>query len=508
MRSRRTCATKAMPLQAKSCTSSGEKRAPGAWHVPVAAPAYLYLPGDLEAHFAGPPLALSRLTMTSILKTSTLLATLLLATAACGSVGGMQMDPSDDIPDAGTTVPDPDGPDDPDDLPLVGPCSVTTGVFGLAVDLHAADGSLLESAMTTAGGIAAFDECPRDAMISFVAYEEKLDGWRGVTIPGVQPDSHYQVGLPQVGWQGTLLVEVPDDNASLQSPRLHAGARCVGNTEQGTSKELAITAECLGDSADLLPVIASARIDDAWFYSHSEIDPAFNKNSVTYVAEEDMTNWIAGGSVALTAINSPSPSVSFKVEWMKNGQSYGSASWTANLVDDIASRAIPVPPASFSTTRRVGVSSNGVSRQGYIQLSNQSAVDLDLANSLGAIGEVVLDKTDITRPGFALSGIDTDADVGIIRLRWLTEADQEVIWRVLVPTKDMASIVFPALSDDLAEVRPNETFQLQEMYLIDMTGDEYPGILSSRFRLGSTQMHCGDVTESSMCRFAYANLSD
>jgi hypothetical protein len=75
----------------------------------------------------------------------------------------------------------------------------------------------------------------------------------------------------------------------------------------------------------------------------------------------------------------------------------------------------------------------------------------------------------------------------------------------MVPSQSTTQVKFPALSAAFEQILPNATVELQEAYLIDMTGDDYQGILSSGYRMGSNNQNCGEVTESSECRFAFIN---
>lgn len=418
------------------------------------------------------------------------LASLSLSVAvACGGTNGAE--PVDTAPDASVT---PDGSAASDSGVDATACSIRTGLGSIIAVLHAPDGSVMSTTQTDASGVATWSGCPNDALISYAKLT--VDGWRGVTVAGINPGDHIEVMREPSDPVTTGKVDIPTDGADVGLIRAWAGSTCAANTSEGATASIQVSRACAGDETTL-PVLASGKIGGVTVFSHST-DAAILPGGDTMVT--NMTGWMTGPQIALTANNAGDMQVYFDLQPTRDGRPYGGLSQLSNPAYGVASESLPLPPSAFTNVRRVGVSTAGLARRGIVRTTTGFAETFDVGFLLPEVTGITIDDAVAARPVFTVGGALSSTDVGMIYSAWTHNA-VDVSWRLIYPTATTSAITFPALPAELAGATP---IAVTATYAVafDITGSSYAEILTRGYHVGEFTNACAALPSGSECWFS------
>jgi hypothetical protein len=375
-------------------------------------------------------------------------------------------------------------------------CSIQTGLAGVTAVLHNADGTVSARQMTDASGAASFESCSEDSLISFAVLDPD-DGWRGATIAGVQPGDDVEVMLDDLDITTMAQIDIPVDNSDISFIRAWAGGTCSKNSSEGATASLPISTDCLGDDETTLSVLATGRIDQVKVFSYS------TGSSIVAAGDtvvSDMSGWMTGPQVNLSASNVSDAQIFFDIQPVKNGRSFGGLSQLTNVVGDTATQALSAPPTGFTTERRLAVSTSGLAKRGIMRQTTGFAESFDMAVLLPEVTTISVDNTDAARPVYTIGGALTSADLGLIYSSWTNNAT-DVSWRLFYPAGETNTIKFPVLPAELAGATPDAA-EAPAVYVIDITNSDYAGILANGYRVAELQHGCADIPAGGECWFS------
>ncbi|MDX2092166.1 MAG: hypothetical protein SFX73_30150 [Kofleriaceae bacterium] len=375
-------------------------------------------------------------------------------------------------------------------------CSIKTGHAGIVSVLHDPDGAVRATVQTGANGLASWDDCPANALVSYAKYSAD-DGWKGVTVAGLQPGDHVEVMRESSDLVTTGKVAIPNDAADVVMIRAWAGGVCSANTGEGATASISVTENCRGEDGTKLPVLAIGNIGGVAVYAHS-LGASIVAGGDTPVT--DMSGWMTGPQLSVSATNVFSNQMQFEVQPMWNGRSYGGLSQLVNASDNAASANLSLPPSAFSGVRRVGVSTSGLARRGIVRTTTAYDAMFDMGFLLPEISALTVDETTAGRPAYAVVGALTSTDLGIIHTGWMNNG-VAVSWRLIYPSATTSTITFPALPEDLAGATPTSAMTSYAA-AVDVTGSTYAQVLARGYRFGEFMNSCPEVPAGSECWFS------
>lgn len=409
--------------------------------------------------------------------------------SACGGTeqmaGGMDPDPSDMSPDAGML---------PDPTPVDHSCSLDTGRASILAVLHNPDGSIKSTKMTDADGQVSWDDCPANALVSYAALDQN-GGWHGATVSSVQPGDHFEVILEASDVKSNVLVSIPIDNADVTYIRAQVGGACYLASSEGATADVKLRTDCLRGSG-AVPVLASGKIGSVPVFSYGSA-AAMVEGGQTIV--NNMTPWMTGPQMNLSASNIPGAGVSFYASAVVDSRIYGGTAALQNAVAGSASAALALAPSGFATTRRVSVSSTTGSERGIARETSELESSFDMSNVLPEITGITTDDTDPTRPAISVGGDLSAADVGIVFLEWTTN-NVPVEWRLLYRASSTSTIAFPEMPAEFTGGAPASVDYVHASVL-DVTGSSYADILTRGYHFYEYNHGCPELPAGSECLF-------
>lgn len=410
--------------------------------------------------------------------------------AACGGAASeMAPDATEMPPDAGMGEGGDGGPQ------VDRSCSIATGRASILAVLHDATGAVQGKKLTDASGKASWDECPADAQISYASLSE-VTGWHGATIASVQPGDHFEVVLESGDVVSEVMVGIPTDGADISYIRAHLGGACYQASTEGATANVKLRRDCLR-GAGAVPVLASGKIGAVSVYSHGSA-AAMVQGGQTIV--DNMSTWMTGPQVNLTATNIPGSGVAFYANPIRDARAYGGIAAPKTAMNGSASAALSVAPSSFSTIRRVSVATSSSAQQGIARETSAYEASFDLSTVLFPVAGIIIDDSDAARPELAVTGYLADADVGLLSLEW-TANQVPVQWRLLYPAELTSAVVFPELPGELAVGAPTQLEAL-DVTVFDVTGSSYADVLTRGYHFNEYNHDCPVLPAGSECRFS------
>lgn len=409
--------------------------------------------------------------------------------AACG--GTEQMEGAT-APDAGEMSPD--AGMDAEQQPLDHSCSLETGRASILAVLHNADGSIKSTAMTDASGKASWDECPADALISYASQDQNM-GWHGATIASVQPGDHFEVMLEDSDIKTHVLVSIPSDGADVSYIRAQAGGGCYIASTEGATADVKLSSDCMR-GAGAVPVLATGKIGSVPVYSYGSA-AAMVEGGETIV--NNMSTWMTGPQVSLSASNIPGSGVAFYATASLGSRAYGGTATPKTAVGGSASAVMPIAPSGFTTTRRVSVATSTSSARGFARETSAFEVSFDMNNLLPELEGISVDDSNPARPKIGVVGSPSAADVGLIFLDW-TSNDVPVQWRLMYRASTANVFSFPELPAQFTGGAPVSLDALR-LVAFDVTGSTYADVLTRGYHFYEHNHDCPALPAGLECSF-------
>lgn len=403
------------------------------------------------------------------MKTAIMLVTTLAMLGACGAAS----EGDDDTAGGADAAPGPDGGggggSDATPTPTSGTCEVLRTGAPVDVIFHDADGAPLAVVSTDVSGVARYDACVPDGMVTLVnplflgggGSSSKL-----VTVQGVQIGDLvvFDPAPPAAALTGPVTVDFAngDDDASVSPDHYVATLGDCMNTPvaigsaNGGMLSVDDVADCAGDDPTNLAVVSIARSDLDAPRGLARVDvtdlsapiAAGGGDWVMYGGPTlfGLLNWPAGVTGSFVVMSPLIDNVSYGLDF--GGVTPGAETMSRH-----------VWPATIADGHRLafGVSwADSVSSSTRVRSSTPLPLNLDLADLLFARpNSLVLDVASKARPIYRWLDGDDRAVYARIELHW-TDADHVGAWIIVAPGNPH-SIEAPALPDEYAAARPQET---------------------------------------------------
>jgi hypothetical protein len=397
----------------------------------------------------------------------------------------MDPDPAEMSPDAGM---------EEEPQPLDHSCSLATGRASILAVLHNADGSINSTAMTDASGKASWDECPANALISYASLDQNT-GWHGATVASVQPGDHFEVILEDSDVVTNVMVSIPIDNADVSYIRAEAGGACDIASTEGATANVALGSDCVRGSG-ALPVLAHGKIGSVPVFSYGSA-AAMVQGGETIV--NNMTPWMTGPQVNLSASNIPGSAVAFYSSAVLDSRAYGGTAALEAVVGGAATATLTIAPTGFTTTRRVAATTMNSTERGIARETTSFESSFDMNTLLPEIEGFSADDSDPARPRMGIAGNLSAADVGLILLQW-TSNDVPVQWRLVYSASTTNVFSFPEMPAEFTGGAPAGVESLR-VAVFDVTGSTYADILTRGYHFHEYNHDCPELPAGSECLF-------